>query len=377
MAKQNPYDPSGFAPGRYTETRLPQFIGGEIDEATGNLRKGTPSDTASGKPKPTAGSSDLTPLQRVTNEDGTTSIESPRSPSTRLSSIDPNTIQAPAPITPVTPPRSNGGAGTAQVLGQLANGLAPLGKELFKFTKDITSGPSSPPPSAPVQSSSFDFSLPSVDSYFDADDYFGAVQGPSSVPLPPSRPSDAGGAGTFDDSYFEPETYAPSAPSRGDSGPKASDFSSPGDSGAAGGYSDFSYGGPSGSYGGTYTASFGGSRGGTVICTELHRQGRLDGITFQADQAFGAWTAANHPQVYAGYISWARPTVWLMQRSKWFSRFVQFVATPWAQYLAVQVGERKTAPRIGALLFHGGWHLCALIGAALAIVNRVNRVASL
>lgn len=123
-------------------------------------------------------------------------------------------------------------------------------------------------------------------------------------------------------------------------------------------------GGSNGGYGGGVSAS-----SGTVICSELHRQGLLDGITFEADQRFGTSVQLYHPWVYAGYLAWARHVVKLMQVSPRFTTFVTLFATPWAQYMAWRLGERETRPLFGAALHHIGWLVCGAIGAVGAALE--------
>lgn len=119
--------------------------------------------------------------------------------------------------------------------------------------------------------------------------------------------------------------------------------------------------------------STGGDSGDSVICTELHRQGLLDGITFEADRQFGAWVQSTHPHVYAGYYAWARHFVRLMRVSPAFTIFVRLLAYPWARYLAVQMGQQTEASWFGMVVFHVGWALCATIGTAMAALASFKR----
>ena len=78
----------------------------------------------------------------------------------------------------------------------------------------------------------------------------------------------------------------------------------------------------------------GGLMGGTVICTELHRQGYFSDETLEKEKAYGLWLIENDPEVYLGYRMWADSVVKVMQKSELFSFVVACVATPWASYVA-------------------------------------------
>lgn len=80
--------------------------------------------------------------------------------------------------------------------------------------------------------------------------------------------------------------------------------------------------------------SYGGGFMGTVICTELHRQGYFSDETLEKEKAYGLWLIENDPEVYLGYRMWADSVVKLMQKSELFSFVVACVATPWASYVA-------------------------------------------
>lgn len=80
--------------------------------------------------------------------------------------------------------------------------------------------------------------------------------------------------------------------------------------------------------------SYGGGFMGTVICTELHRQGYFSDETLEKEKEYGLWLIENDPEVYLGYRMWADSVVKLMQKSELFSFVVACVATPWASYVA-------------------------------------------
>lgn len=102
---------------------------------------------------------------------------------------------------------------------------------------------------------------------------------------------------------------------------------------------------------------------GTVVCTELYRQGRLSWSMYHADAVFGAWLAQDAPEVLAGYHRWAPAVVRAMRRSSVVSRAVAWVARPWAREMAHCVDPQRTRGSLtGAVLMSLGWPLCAWLG---------------
>jgi hypothetical protein len=110
---------------------------------------------------------------------------------------------------------------------------------------------------------------------------------------------------------------------------------------------------------------------GTVICTELHRQGYLTDAQIEADRNIGASMRLFHPHVYRGYIAWAPYVVAGMQRSKRFSRFIAFIARPWATHLAYAAGDPSSRPTFhGFMVLSAGFAVCGLIGGCAALRDR-------
>jgi len=122
---------------------------------------------------------------------------------------------------------------------------------------------------------------------------------------------------------------------------------------------------PTGVTGDTYgesTASAGGDDSGKVICTELHRQGKLDDATMAADAEFGEMVAQNDPHTMAGYHLWAKTVVRLMQKSKTITWIVALFALPWAREMFLrQTGNGRGSWR-GRILMRLGIPLCRFIG---------------
>jgi hypothetical protein len=105
-----------------------------------------------------------------------------------------------------------------------------------------------------------------------------------------------------------------------------------------------------------------GDDSGKVICTELHRQGKLDDATMAADKEFGEMVAENDPHTMAGYHLWAKPIVRLMQKSKIITWLVALLALPWAREMFLrQTGSGRGSWR-GRILMRLGIPVCRFIG---------------
>jgi hypothetical protein len=98
---------------------------------------------------------------------------------------------------------------------------------------------------------------------------------------------------------------------------------------------------------------------GTVICTELNRQGLIPDGWMDADARFGAQMPAI---VMNGYHAWARPVVSLMQRSHAFTMFVYAFAHPWAQEMAYLQGVEDHGSFLGILVMVVGVPFSAFVG---------------
>lgn len=95
---------------------------------------------------------------------------------------------------------------------------------------------------------------------------------------------------------------------------------------------------------------------GTIICTELHRQGYISDEVYALDCEAGKEIKEDHPLVMSGYLFLASPIVFGMKKSKLFTKAVAFWAVPWAESWAGRVSVRAD------LLLTIGVPLCHLIG---------------
>lgn len=111
-----------------------------------------------------------------------------------------------------------------------------------------------------------------------------------------------------------------------------------------------------------YGESMAQSQKGTVICTELHRQGLMSDQVYEADQRFGRELYLRDPELMAGYHAWAKPIVKVMKQNKLFTHLVFIIATPWAKQMAYEMGIEAKPNYIGKLMLKVGLPFCKLVG---------------
>lgn len=114
---------------------------------------------------------------------------------------------------------------------------------------------------------------------------------------------------------------------------------------------------------GADSGSGAGGNGSSVICTELHRQGRLSTALWRSSQKYGLRLARTEPNAYRGYHVWARPIVALMRRSPALSRVMQAMGRPWARQMAYLVGDAEHGDRVGAIILTAGLALSRACGS--------------
>jgi hypothetical protein len=100
----------------------------------------------------------------------------------------------------------------------------------------------------------------------------------------------------------------------------------------------------------------GGGGMGTVICTELYRQGYYSEEIIKADREYGFNMMKTNPEIYFGYLLLADPVVKLMQKSKLFTKAIAFFAVPWAKNMA---GKHNL---LGEIVSTIGEPLCYIVG---------------
>jgi hypothetical protein len=95
---------------------------------------------------------------------------------------------------------------------------------------------------------------------------------------------------------------------------------------------------------------------GTVICTELYKQGYMDEGTYELDKVYGAHLRKTRPHVYGGYLFLASPVVKLMKRSILFTKIISIPALCWADYMAGRYNI------VGHIISKVGEFTCGIVG---------------
>ena len=127
-------------------------------------------------------------------------------------------------------------------------------------------------------------------------------------------------------------------------------------------------------------ADGGGGGGGKIICTKLYELGLMDREIYEADQAFGAELVKTHPDIYNGYRAWAEIVVdwmdgngpnmmpWLPEQrrreitQRWSTSWAKHIATPWAEEMAYQMGQRLVDNSTGKAIMAVGTPICKVVG---------------
>ena len=117
-----------------------------------------------------------------------------------------------------------------------------------------------------------------------------------------------------------------------------------------------------------------GDAGGTVICTELYRQGLIDKHVYRADQRFGLRLLRNDPDVITGYHLWAKPVVRLMRKSPLFTQVIfKSVGEAWAREMSLREGLNGFGTVRGKLVIAVGIPACRMIGRMLTTCSTGER----
>lgn len=109
--------------------------------------------------------------------------------------------------------------------------------------------------------------------------------------------------------------------------------------------------------------SGGSSGGGKLICTELYRQGLMDEEIYLADQEFGKYMKETHPEIMAGYTSFAIPIVEKMKESEEFTQAVNVVVKPWSEEMAYKAGLKESGNFVGAVIMNVGMVIFWITGS--------------
>jgi hypothetical protein len=107
---------------------------------------------------------------------------------------------------------------------------------------------------------------------------------------------------------------------------------------------------------------------GTLICTELNRQGILNDEMFKLDGKFGKDFAKSNSNVFRGYLLFARPIVRQMQKSSLVTKIVAKIFMPWCQWMASQYDSSYKTSIRGAITHQ------ILIRAILPTIFYANKI---
>lgn len=117
----------------------------------------------------------------------------------------------------------------------------------------------------------------------------------------------------------------------------------------------------------------GDSCGSCIICTKLHQLGLLDDATYLADERFGKQLRATDPNIYYGYVNWAKHVVGWMSGDNpnvmfWIRdpevrrqvetelaiKIAEGVARPWAEHMTYLMGMRESDNKYGKFIMKYG-----------------------
>jgi len=102
--------------------------------------------------------------------------------------------------------------------------------------------------------------------------------------------------------------------------------------------------------------------GGSLICTELLRQGLMDYEVYRVDCRYGMYVMMDHPDVYWGYVTIAAPIVKLMKQSRFFTLIVKLFVDQWSKEMLFQMKVSKKRSLMGRLITSIGAKISAYVG---------------
>ena len=101
---------------------------------------------------------------------------------------------------------------------------------------------------------------------------------------------------------------------------------------------------------------------GSLICTELLRQGLMDYEVYRVDCRYGMYVMMDHPDVYWGYVTIAAPIVKLMKQSRFFTLIVKLFVDQWSKEMLFQMKVSKKRSLMGRLITSIGAKISAYVG---------------
>ena len=119
---------------------------------------------------------------------------------------------------------------------------------------------------------------------------------------------------------------------------------------------------------------------GSIICTKLYEMGLMDENIYKADEAFGYVLRETDPEVYEGYLEWARHVVrwldgdtpdlmfWIRDPEKrrevehrLTTKITYTIATPWAEHMAYLMGYSEKDNLAGKIIMKIGKPISRLV----------------
>lgn len=110
--------------------------------------------------------------------------------------------------------------------------------------------------------------------------------------------------------------------------------------------------------------------GGTIICSELYRQGLMSRDIWQADEKWGRMIARQDPDIIRGYRHWAAPVVRLMRRSRLAARVISVLTKPWSYQMAYEAGLWPRGNILGRITNAVGIPASWAVGKALKLKRK-------
>lgn len=117
--------------------------------------------------------------------------------------------------------------------------------------------------------------------------------------------------------------------------------------------------GPAGTPGEAGLGAGPGGDSGTVICTELHRQGLMTDYIYKADSEFGETLDEDTRR---GYHLWGKPIAKAMSKSALLTQIVRPLAMEWAYEMANRQGSLSRKSWIGSAMLYVGVPVCRMVG---------------
>lgn len=102
------------------------------------------------------------------------------------------------------------------------------------------------------------------------------------------------------------------------------------------------------------------SGGGTVLCTELHRQGLMCDTLYAVDSMYGVFHV--EPDVMAGYQKWGIPLARAMSKSKRLTSVLKPFITAWAEEMASRINPHFKGNLAGKAMMKVGFPVCRWLG---------------